>query len=89
MMLSNVVPSLPASQPQPAKGTLPENRFCSKCGVRDLPGKHRYQLGERWDDEWGTWYVRCVWCEKIKIAMGQENARLCFGCYVDDAVDEE
>ena len=88
MMLSNPSSSPSSSPSQPAKGTLPEKRFCNDCGTRALPGKHRYQFGDRWDDEYGTWFVRCIRCEQIKIAMGEIDARLCFGCYINEAVDE-
>lgn len=87
MMMSNVLPCLSPSQLK-KPGTLPKNRFCNDCGVRDLPGRHRYQLGERWDDEYRTWYVRCVRCEGIKVAMREKWEMGCFGCYFDDAADE-
>ena len=87
MMLSNVVPAFPPSPSQPAKGTLPEHRLCNACGVRDLPGKHRYQLGERWDDEFGIWHVRCVRCEKIKVAQ-REKGEVCFGCWSEETEGE-
>ena len=85
MMLSNPAP---AQLQENKLGTVPEKRFCNLCGTRNLPGQHRYQLGERWDDEYGTWYVRCVRCEKIKVARKEKGARLCFGCHCDDLAVE-
>lgn len=87
MMLSSVIAPLSASQLEKS-GTLPEHRFCNDCGMQALPGKHRYQLGEVWDDEYGTWYVRCVRCEEIEVAMREGGGEVCFDCNVDAAADE-
>lgn len=40
-------------------------KFCHKCGYRDLPGPHRYQMGDSWTTERGQPCMRCVGCGDI------------------------
>lgn len=54
---------------------LRRERFCGKCAMRQLPGPHRYQKGDRWLDWNEVEWTRCVKCAHKYRA--QEGCEMC------------
>lgn len=65
-----------------------KKRFCPECGIRELPGEHRYEYGDRWEGKLGEVVVRCEACKEIVGDGERKDIGPCRKCNWQEYWDE-